>query len=247
MDSFTVTIASRFSGPPNSANGGYACGMIAGFIDGPAEITLRLPPPLGTPMRLIRSGDDGVELRRGEDLVATGKPVEVAVGRMSTPSFDEATLSASRTFDESLHPLPDCFVCGPHREVGDGLRIHPGPLDPDDREWKGVVAAAWIPDANLADESGVVRSEFVWAALDCPTAYACSGPDGMRSILLGRQAVRIIRRPASMSRCVITARQTGRDGRKFFAEALLLDDKGRTLAECAAIWIEVSPRTQQGG
>ena len=37
----TVIVERRFLGPPNSANGGYACGLIGGFIDGSAEVTLR--------------------------------------------------------------------------------------------------------------------------------------------------------------------------------------------------------------
>ena len=44
----SLTVARRFCGPPGSGNGGYVCGLIAGFLDGPAEVTLRLPPPLGS-------------------------------------------------------------------------------------------------------------------------------------------------------------------------------------------------------
>lgn len=197
-------------------------------------------------MQLANMESGAVELRLGPDLIAAGHPAHFEVARMPVLSYDEAVLASARTFDVPMHRLAGCFVCGPGREVGDGLRIHPGPVDPGDREWQGAVAAPWIPDANLADDSGLVRSEFVWAALDCPTAYACSGPEGLRSILLGRQAVRVIRRPASMSRCIITARQTKVDGRKYFAEALLLDEKGQRLGECKATWIEVSPEVQQG-
>ena len=44
------TIDPRFNGPPGSGNGGYTCGLVAGLLGGPAEVTLRLPPPLGTPL-----------------------------------------------------------------------------------------------------------------------------------------------------------------------------------------------------
>jgi hypothetical protein len=44
----TITIARRFRGPPNSGNGGYVCGMLARYITGAAEVTLRAPPPLET-------------------------------------------------------------------------------------------------------------------------------------------------------------------------------------------------------
>ena len=39
-----VRIDRRFRGPADSANGGYAAGLLASFLDGPAEVTLRLPP-----------------------------------------------------------------------------------------------------------------------------------------------------------------------------------------------------------
>ena len=52
-----VLIPRRFNGPPASANGGYTCGLIARHISGPAEISLRSPPPLDTALALLR--DDG--------------------------------------------------------------------------------------------------------------------------------------------------------------------------------------------
>jgi hypothetical protein len=33
----TFVIARRFCGPPDSGNGGYACGRIAEHLDGPAR------------------------------------------------------------------------------------------------------------------------------------------------------------------------------------------------------------------
>ena len=142
--------------------------------------------------------------------------------------------------------MPTCFVCGPLREAGDGLRIHVGPLDADDTDWSGVLAAPWVPHGSLDDGEGVVRPEFVWAALDCPTAYASSSAAGMRIILLGRQAVAIHRRPAVGERSIVAARQIGRDGRKYFAEAVLFGADRSLLAECRATWIEVSPEVQKG-
>jgi hypothetical protein len=39
-----VIIDPRFRGPPDSGHGGYVCGVVAGLIDGTAEVTLRRPP-----------------------------------------------------------------------------------------------------------------------------------------------------------------------------------------------------------
>ena len=39
-----LTIPSRFNGPAGVGNGGYVCGRIAAYVDGPATVTLRRPP-----------------------------------------------------------------------------------------------------------------------------------------------------------------------------------------------------------
>lgn len=243
----TITIARRFRGPPNSANGGYACGRLAAFIDGPAEVTLRKPPPLETEMRVVaESGEDTIALYAGDQLIATARPREVPFADATAPAFEDAVAASARTFDESVHRLPMCYVCGPHRHPGDGLRIFCGPLDPNDTNWSGIVAATFVPEPYMADDEGRVSAEFVWAALDCPTAYACGSPAGFPTILLGRQAVTIRSKPAIGEKCIIVARQTGRDGRKYLAEATLFGEGGTPLAHCQATWIEVPREVQLG-
>jgi len=241
-----VSIRRRFIGPPNSANGGYACGRIAAYIDGAAEVTLRRPPPIDHEMIVRREADGSVGMYDGERLIGSGKPVSLAPVRISALTFKQATEAAGRTFEESLHTLPTCFVCGPQRDFGDGLRIHVGPIDARDASWSGVLAAPWIPGQNLADDEGAVLPEFVWAALDCPTAYACSSPAGMRHILLGRQAVEIFRRPKAGERCIVAARELSHEGRKSYAEAILVGTDGETIGYCKATWIEVSPEVHRG-
>ena len=105
-------------------------------------------------------------------------------------------------------PFPQCFVCGPHRAHGDGLRIFAGPLH--DR----MVAAPWVP---IEPHTG---PEFVWAALDCPGAYACGFGD--RGILvLGRLAARVEATPRASEQCVVVAWPLGDDGRKALAGTAL--------------------------
>jgi hypothetical protein len=65
-----TVIPEQFNGPPGSANGGYTCGLVAGVLGGgPAEESLRSPPPLGRPLAVEPAGD-GVELRDGDTVVA---------------------------------------------------------------------------------------------------------------------------------------------------------------------------------
>lgn len=246
MQPDTIVIARRYRGPPNSANGGYACGRLAAYIDGCAEVTLHRPPPLEKRLSVVREADREVALYDGSDRIATARPAELTVAPEVSPTFEEATAASNRTFASAMHKLPMCFVCGPDRDPGDGLRIFCGPLDPNDTDWQGTVAAPWIPEPYTAAGDGAVSPEFVWASLDCPTAYAAGSPAGFPTILLGRQTVKILRRPDVGERCVITARLTAREGRKYLATATLFGADGKPIAACKATWIEVQRDVQLG-
>ena len=254
MDLGTITIERRFRGPPNSGNGGYSCGRLAAFIDGPVEVTLRRPPPLETEMTVVSDDGDAVSLYDGAQLIASARPVDAFSGDTVAPTFEQAVAASARTFDRSMHKLPMCYVCGPDRDPGDGLRIFCGPLDAGDTDWSGIVAAPWIPEPYMsgqgtdrrADHAGYVSAEFVWASLDCPTAYAAGSPAGFPTILLGRQALTIHQPPKIDEECIIAAHQTGRDGRKYFTHATLFGAAAIPLAHCRATWIEVSPHIQRG-
>ncbi|HSD68319.1 MAG TPA: hypothetical protein VLB07_02145 [Woeseiaceae bacterium] len=240
-----LEIARRYCGPPKSANGGYACGRLAAFIEGDAEVTLRSPPPLDKAMQVV-TDDGGVALYDGDKLIGSAKPCEITVDIPPAPAFDEAHAAEQRTIPEARHNLPTCFVCGPQREPGDGLRIHVGPLHPDPSGWSGPLAATWIPRPDLADTSGLVRCEFVWAALDCPTGYAAGFSDGNVFLLLGRQSVAIYRRPRAGERCIVRAQEVRRDGRKHHADGVLYGEDRQAIAVCKAVWIAVDPEVMRG-
>ena len=50
-DPRAMIVPGRFNGPPDSGNGGYTCGLVAGLLGEVAEVTLRLPPPLDRELR----------------------------------------------------------------------------------------------------------------------------------------------------------------------------------------------------
>jgi hypothetical protein len=240
----SVVIDKRFCGPARSANGGYVCGLLAAHIDGDAEITLLAPPPLDQPLEIV-VGEQGTELRQQEATLARGRKTRVEASEVPIVSFRQAQDAVRRsTFDASRHPLPMCFVCGPARAEGDGLRIIPGPLPPEPDSMTGTVAAPWVPYADLAGEDGAVASEFVWAALDCPTGFAAVGArhlgmTGTETVLLGRMGAHIQRRPFPGDQCILVAWATGRDGRKLFANSALLSSSGQFLALARTTWLQM--------
>lgn len=125
----SIIIDKRYCGPPNSGNGGYVCGRLARHIPGGAEVTLRAPSPLDKQLDVVATDDGLWELRDGATVVATGRPASVKLTRLEKASFDEACAAEQLTpVKPHEHPLPNCFVRGPARSQGDGLRIFAGPL-----------------------------------------------------------------------------------------------------------------------
>ena len=129
----TMTIPRRFRGPPNSGNGGYVCGRLASHIPGAAEVMLRAPPPLETELDLVEVEAGSWELRQGATTIATGKAATLDIDRVERATYAEAVEAEKRTpVKPHEHLLPMCFVCGPDRKAGDGLRLFAGPLDRQD-------------------------------------------------------------------------------------------------------------------
>ena len=226
-----IVIDPRFRGPPHSANGGYACGVVGERIDGIATATLRRPPPLDVPLSL--EGDtEQVRLLNGEDLVGEAVPDSLDIVVPTGPDFETAVAASKGYAGFVAHPFPTCFVCGPDRAPGDGLRIFPGRLDDS-----AVVAAPWTPDESLAGAwGGVVGRRHVWAALDCPSYF---GLDDTPMALLGRLTARIDRLPEIGERLVAIGWPMGVEGRKHLAGSALLDADGEDIAAAQATWIEI--------
>jgi len=214
--------------------------MLGRFIDGPAAVRLNVPPPLDLPLE-VRSSEGGAELfyrgEKGEVTVATARPATVDLDVPEAPGFAAAQAASRRYRGFVNHWFPGCFVCGPKRDSGDGLRIFAGPVEGDSGP-PGMVAAPWIPDASLADESGFVAPEFLWAALDCPGAFSFPDPV-QRALLLGELAVSIEGSVAPGERCVVIGWEIDREGRKHFTGTALFGESGSRRAIGRATWFEV--------
>ena len=170
----TITISAQFCGPPTSANGGIVGGLLAQELHevlagdrgpnfGAVEVTLKAPPPLDVALS-VESSDDHVVLRhddlvvavaRGVDAFEVSAPPDLSYGQVEAIAASSPVLRAG---DE--HPFPSCFVCGPARPVGDGLRIFAAQIP------GGVAFVA--PFRPTSEQLG---AEFAWAAMDCPSGF----------------------------------------------------------------------------
>ena len=226
-----LTIASRFQGPPGSANGGYVCGLVAATLRVDLKVRLVAPPPLGTPLALEPVGAGEWLLSAATGPVAQGIAARLELEVPSAPGYVQAVWASQHYAGFREHAFPDCFVCGPHRRRGDGLRIFAGMLD------SGIVAAPWLPADSLDGGDGKVAPEFHWAALDCPGYFAVSG--GRRVMLLGEMQAHVDRRVHVGESCTVIGWRIDSDGRKHRAGTAIFDEDGELCARARATWIEL--------
>jgi hypothetical protein len=216
-----ITLPHRFRGPLTSANGGYACGRLAAFVDAPeVEVTLRLPPPLGRPLTVERDGDNA-RLLDGGALVAEARPASLEIEAPAPVSVELADAARERHVQDWTPDFRECYVCGVR---DDGLEIR-----------VGLVAGREPLHASplVLEESA---PEIVWAAIDCPGAFAVAG-EGRGDVVLGRMAARVDRVPAAGEQCLVMSWPIAVDGRKHFAGTALFAADGELLALARQTWI----------
>ena len=240
----TIRIQKRFNGPHDSGNGGYSAGLAAQFLpDAEAvEVTIRAPVPLDQTLR-AHATETGFDIMTDDAstriLVMSLRPTWLETPNVQSPGLEAATVAAASFRYAEDHFLPRCFVCGPARPVGDGLRIFSDwlkePSGLDNPNSFPVVAAPWQPTPNLADASGHIAPEDRWAALDCPGAFAID----KEPILLGRMTAKILSRPTPDAPIVSIAWSMGQDRRKHFAGTALFTEAGDLLAFSEQTWIQI--------
>jgi hypothetical protein len=200
---------------------------------GAAAVRLKSPPPLETELR-VEATREIARLFDGDIIVAEARPAELDLEAPLAPSYAGA-VEASKSFSGfHHHPFPECFVCGPLRAEGDGLRIFPGWL-----ESRSVFVGPWVPDASLVDVTGRVDPAFVWAALDCTGVFAFPVAYEGKVLLLGELAARVDETIEPGEKCIAAGWSLGIDGRKRYAGSAIYSAAGRAVAVARATWIEV--------
>jgi hypothetical protein len=238
-----VMIDDRFCGPPNSGNGGYACGQLAGVLGGEdVEVTLQAPPPLNVELEVVSDGAEA-RLLDGDRVIASAKPtgVRVAVPAGAPEPLEKAALDAVvASFDaaryETTHAFPTCFTCGPARAVGDGLRIFPSPLPQ-----AGHYAWSWAPDPEFFDSTGAMDETILWAALDCPSGQAWLSADPeIGTIVLGKMAATITRLPTPNEALQVLSWTGNAEGRRRPAGSAIYGTRGDLIGVSSATWVALT-------
>ena len=166
--SASLVLDPRFNGPPGTANGGYASGAVGELVDGPAEVSLLSPPPLGIPLDVSFYEHGEVDVSHDGAIVARARPVDqVDVEPPVRPTLAQAREASRRHPGHGRATLfSDCYVCGSQRH--DGLGIHFGPL----RGHSDVNAAVFLPDGTVPNRDGIVAPDMVWARARLPELHA---------------------------------------------------------------------------
>lgn len=230
-----LRIAARFCGPPSSGNGGYTAGLVAAHLPGedrPTRVTLRRPPPLDVEMT-VRGGDAGVYLEHAGEVVAEAQPHQFVTEAPTAVDLETARRAESAYAGHHDHPFPTCFVCGPDRADGDGLRLAPGHAAP------GVTACVWTPQPGFSGCGPTeTAQELIWAALDCPGGWS-SGLQ-TRPLVLGQLTAQVMA-PAPVGMPLVVVGQLLRtEGRKTWTASAMYD-AGVLVGRAEHLWIAVDP------
>lgn len=235
-----VLVRRRFRGPQDSANGGYLAGLLADRLGTETtRVTLKSPPPLDRPLGAHPLEHDGLTLLHAGTVVAEAVPSVIDIAPPPPVSVEEARRAAASYPGFAQHAFPECFVCGPRRGGRDGLRIFPGRV-----EGRSIVAAPWTPDPSLARD-GDVAPEFVWAALDCPGAWAllASTAPPEHPIVLGELTATVTGAVSPGRPYAVSGWLIGSEGRKHTCGSALYDAEGCALAVAKATWITIKQPT----
>lgn len=241
-----ITIERRFCGPSTSGNGGWTSGLLAAALRSetglaaPVTVRLSAPPPLDRPLEIVleAASDDGDALTTPIATLMSGTtPIASATAAAAwqhEPApfvpVDTAAATAAHYVSLEQHPFPRCFVCGPARTPGDGLRLAPGRLEP------GRSACVWHPADAL---TGDLSEPWLWAALDCPGGWASDIL--ARPMVLGTMTAEVLQMPAPEQTCVVTGRADRTEGRRTWTSSSLWSTDGDLLARAEAVWVEVDP------
>lgn len=235
-----IVVDRRFCGPPGIGNGGYVAGLLARGLDGAVQVELRAPTPLDTPVKVEANADGSRSLVHAGSELARARPAQLELEPRGAPDPRATADAAGNCRAMRTHPFPACFVCGPARVAGDGLRVFPGMVAGSD-----AVAALWTPDESLCDARGRVRPEFVWAVLDCPTAFPLLESEAARALepmVLAKLCVSLDGELRAGETACVVAWPIAQEGKRGTAGAAVFSESGEVIGRARATWVSLAGR-----
>jgi len=238
-----VIIDRQFNGPPQSANGGYAGGVLAAGLHGAGykgavEASLHSPPPLAHTMQLEANSQSAL-LTDGDTKVGTAKVTELT---LDLPAFPQAPtfIGAPEIGKDAFRPFDQCFVCGGQRHAGDGLCLRAEVVEGAG----GLMGTPWQLHQNFADKNDEIDPAYIWSALDCPGYFACAYGE---AALLGRLTTEIFK-PLKLGDDAMVYGWSLDDPaapkrRKRRCGTAVIDASGDLVAKAEGLWITVDPAT----
>ena len=233
----TMTVDPSIFGLPGIAFGGYLAGVlaVAARSQRSTKVTFLAPAPLGRALAVQPAGEQTM-LREGDTLLARLEPGTAPDGPPRLPEWAEAQACTAEFLDGAEITHPDCFGCGPARPPGTGLRVFTGLSARND-----LVIAAWTPPEEMC-RRGQLPTELVWAALDCPGAWARRRLGARDHPAVTASLTVDLRRPVRHhDQIVVVGWLIHSDHRKTWVGSSLISIDGRVQATAEALWIDIQP------
>ncbi|MGW6792018.1 hypothetical protein [Streptomyces chartreusis] len=229
-----IVVPELYVGYPEVAFGGYIAGVLAERSGArTVRVDFRGPVPVEVPVRIAETADEGVELGEAERPLAAARPAELPLEVPAAPSWDEADAAAERFRAAPPSGVVDCFGCG-LRTADRGLRVHGTPV-PD----LGLVASAWTPSHAFADADGLLPTQLVWGALDCPGHWAGRFLGTLRAGAVTASLTGTVLRPVVAGEPHISyAWLVSESGRKHTMGVALATAQGDLCGVSEALWID---------
>ena len=237
----SITIDSRYEGPPGITLGGYLSGLMASYMEADTVcVTMHIPTPMERPLIIDTNEPDQVRLYDGDVLLNDARPVEWTLSLPEPISYEQAQGASLR---DTVSAYPNCFGCGSGRAEHDGLHLRAGPVEGR----SNVVAIDWTPDRSVvgADPDGRIPQLMLLTAMECPIAKALVAGRLLGSdeqIVLGRVTTKIVRTPDIGEACYFMGWPIERAGRRIELAGALFDQAGEALVTVRHTF--VVPRAQ---
>ncbi|MEI1279599.1 hypothetical protein V6Z05_14820 [Leptospira venezuelensis] len=237
-----IIMSQRFCGPPKTGNGGFTAGiLVEAAKTNRAEIRLLNPTPVEK--SIILESENGQRAAIYDDskkILATLQSISVEdfpkYKLPVVPDLEEAKRISAFYPGFTTHPFPTCFVCGPKREVKDGMRIFVGPA-PEQIGFENLMVGYWMPDDTVESENGIVRDAAVWGALDCPGGFAAVLGEP-QLIVLSKIRGQILEHPKIGEDYIVISWRLQKMSRAFKVMTAIFKSDSKKLAAIAeALWL----------